>query len=74
MSLYSMNKIINHQLISKLIKTAQSNILTESKQQLRSFSVVSFKQTNNLRFTDKHEWINLSNDIGTVGISDYAQV
>lgn len=69
-----MNKIINHQLISKLIKTAQSNILTESKQQLRSFSVVSFKQTNNLRFTDKHEWINLSNDIGTVGISDYAQV
>jgi hypothetical protein len=74
MSLYSMNKIINHQLISKLIKTAQSNFLTESKHQLRSFSVVSFKQTNNLRFTDKHEWINLSNDIGTVGISDYAQV
>jgi hypothetical protein len=74
MSLYSMSKIINHQLLSKLIKTAQSNILTESKQQLRSFSVVSFKKTNNLRFTDKHEWINLSNDIGTVGISDYAQV
>lgn len=74
MSLYSMSKIINHQLLSKLIKTAQSNILTESKQQLRRFSVVSFKQTNNLRFTDKHEWINLSNDIGTVGISDYAQV
>lgn len=26
------------------------------------------------RFTQKHEWISLKGDIGTVGISEYAQV
>jgi len=69
-----MSKIINRRLVSQLI--GQSNILrTESKHMLRSFSISSLNQNTNLRFTDKHEWINLKNgDIGTVGISDYAQV
>lgn len=26
------------------------------------------------RFTNKHEWVVVENDIGTVGISNYAQV
>lgn len=25
-------------------------------------------------FTDKHEWVEVDNTIGTVGISEYAQV
>ena len=27
----------------------------------------------NIRYTNDHEWIRLDGDIGTVGISDYAQ-
>lgn len=26
------------------------------------------------KFTEKHEWVEVNGDIGTVGISDYAQV
>lgn len=26
------------------------------------------------KFTDKHEWVSVENGIGTVGISDFAQV
>jgi hypothetical protein len=26
------------------------------------------------RFTDKHEWISVNDAVGTVGITDYAQV
>jgi len=26
-----------------------------------------------IRFTDEHEWIKIDGDVGTVGISDYAQ-
>ena len=25
-------------------------------------------------FTEKHEWVDVEGDVGTVGISDYAQV
>lgn len=28
---------------------------------------------NERKFTDEHEWIDLDGDIGTVGVSDYAQ-
>ena len=42
--------------------------------QSSSFSVITKVQSSNLKFTQKHEWISLNGDIGTVGISDYAQV
>ena len=29
---------------------------------------------SSLKFTDKHEWISVKGNIGTVGITDYAQV
>ena len=28
---------------------------------------------NNLQYTKDHEWININNDVATVGITDYAQ-
>ena len=28
---------------------------------------------NNLQYTKDHEWININNDVATIGITDYAQ-
>ena len=45
-------------------------------QQKLSFSATC-KQNNSktcdLKYTDKHEWIRLTDETGTVGITDYAQ-
>ncbi|XP_068595337.1 glycine cleavage system protein H (aminomethyl carrier), b [Brachionichthys hirsutus] len=40
-----------------------------SPRALSSTSVLSTA----LRFTDKHEWVRVEGDIGTIGVSDYAQ-
>ena len=74
MSLYSvsLSKLLNRQLFKQIVKNSQvrSNLITADK---KSFSVAAIK-LNTLRFTDKHEWINLNGTIGTVGITEYAQV
>lgn len=36
--------------------------------------VCAVRLSSTLRFTDKHEWIRVEGNIGTVGITDYAQV
>ena len=60
-----------------LTKFAQRLIL--SKPFARSFSV-SFNNVlwaidrSKLKYSDKHEWINVEGSVGTVGITDYAQV
>ena len=44
----------------------------------RSFSIkkgVCFAiDKSKLKYTEKHEWISLNGKIGTIGITDYAQV
>jgi hypothetical protein len=42
--------------------------------QSSNFSIFNKIQASNLKFTPKHEWISLNGDIGTIGVSDYAQV
>ncbi|XP_070574779.1 glycine cleavage system H protein-like [Ptychodera flava] len=37
------------------------------------YSDQASKILDDRRYTDKHEWIKLDGDVGTVGISDYAQ-
>ena len=74
MSLYSIStltKLINHQFCKQLVRSTQSNSLVQN--QLRSFSIASYRLSN-LKFTDKHEWIRIDGKIGTIGITDYAQV
>ena len=41
--------------------------------QSSNFSIFSKIQSNK-KFTPKHEWISLNGNIGTVGVSEYAQV
>ena len=42
--------------------------------QKQYFSLGKFSLLNQIKFTDKHEWIRLDGNVGTVGITDYAQV
>lgn len=39
----------------------------------KNFSIVSSIRFQELKYTDKHEWIRLNGNIGTIGITDYAQ-
>jgi len=43
----------------------------------RSVSAFSFRKASsvpsNLRYTKSHEWVSVSGDVGTVGITDHAQ-
>lgn len=60
-----------------LTKFAQRFIL--SKPFARSFSVSLNNvlwaiDRSKLKYSDKHEWINVEGNVGTVGITDYAQV
>jgi len=34
---------------------------------------MNYKFPNDLNYTSTHEWIKIENDIGTIGITDYAQ-
>ena len=45
--------------------------LTSHSLKLRTFSTA--RQCQALYFTKKHEWVNVESDIGTIGISSYAQ-
>ena len=42
--------------------------------QSSNFSIFNKIQASTLKFTPKHEWISLNGDVGTIGVSDYAQV
>ena len=53
------------------VRSVQIKNLVVQKQ---FFSVVRFNLLSQLKFTDKHEWIRLEGNVGTVGITDYAQV
>eukprot|EP00842_Homolaphlyctis_polyrhiza_P005918 jgi/Hompol1/6327/HPOL_002249-RA len=41
-------------------------------QRARSFSLSAYSLSGR-RYTPDHEWVSLSNGVGTIGISDYAQ-
>ena len=71
MSLFSA-KVLYYQLFKHIANNTQvkSNLIAVT---IKSFSIAPFK-LNALRFTDKHEWINLNGNIGTIGITEYAQV
>lgn len=68
---------------STLIRSAYNlgkinHFIKVSKLSSRSFSVKKTILLNidktKLKFTEKHEWISLNGNIGTIGITDYAQV
>ena len=68
---------------STLIRSAYNlgkinHLIKVSKLSSRSFSVKKTILLNidktKLKFTEKHEWISLNGNIGTIGITDYAQV
>jgi hypothetical protein len=42
--------------------------------QSSNFSIQTNVRDSNRKFTQKHEWVRMDGDIGTVGITDYAQV
>lgn len=75
MSLYaaSFSKLINRQFGNQLVKAVhiKSNFVLKNNQQ--KFFSISISNLSK-KFTDKHEWISLNGNIGTVGITDYAQV
>ncbi|KAK6185166.1 hypothetical protein SNE40_007458 [Patella caerulea] len=48
------------------------NVETRSEKYTRNFVTTSRVLAGRL-FTEKHEWINVSDGVGTVGISEYAQ-
>lgn len=77
MLLYSISKfsskLVNHQFGRQLLRVAQVKRNHLVKDQSKCFSIASYN-LNNMKFTDKHEWIRLDGKIGTVGITDYAQV
>jgi glycine cleavage system H protein len=53
------------------------SLFNVTKSFLNSQQICLFSSTEKFRsarkYTEKHEWISLQGDIGTVGISDYAQ-
>ena len=70
MSLVSASRLIGN--FSKnafqLHKIAKKNTI----KQFNYLNTIRF--THTLRFTDKHEWIRVEDNVGTIGITDHAQV
>ncbi|XP_077982589.1 glycine cleavage system H protein-like [Glandiceps talaboti] len=56
---------------SRCLITRQTNL--RSLPQLAKYCDVAFKAPADRRYTEKHEWVKLDGDIGTVGITSYAQ-
>ncbi len=64
--------------ISKTIYRMSKSVLNvtnfQQNSRLLSINSVHFNfKTSDLKYTDKHEWVHLNGNIGTVGITDYAQ-
>jgi hypothetical protein len=57
-------------LASKLFNANQIVLASQRKQQ---FSIIN-QRLSDLKFSEKHEWIRVNGNVGTVGITDYAQV
>jgi len=69
-------KIGNKQLVStrsKLSFSSSSKISSSSSFKLATAPIMNRKFSTGLKFTKEHEWIRVDKDIGTVGISDFAQ-
>ncbi len=68
----SLGSILIRSNLGKINQIAKTQILS------RYFSVnkgVCFNiDKSKLKYTEKHEWISLNGSVGTVGITDYAQV
>lgn len=64
---------IRHLTASKALLTG--TLLTFLPLQFHSiYDLFEFRFTLDRKYTEKHEWVQINNDIGTVGISNYAQV
>ncbi len=61
--------------LSKLVLGAGKNVVRTgfNLQHKSFFSLKAILLSENRRYTDKHEWITVKGNIGTVGITDYAQ-
>jgi glycine cleavage system H protein len=55
---------------------AASRVLANSivGSQTRTFALATQRLAADLKFSEKHEWIRVNGSVGTVGITDYAQV
>ncbi len=61
--------------LSKLVLGAGKSVVRTgfNLQQKSFFSLQATMLSANRRYTDKHEWITVNGNVGTVGITDYAQ-
>jgi hypothetical protein len=68
----------NRLLLTVLNSSKKFNHLIKPSVLVKQFSIASSIRfavdKSSLKFTDKHEWISVKGNIGTVGITDYAQV
>lgn len=56
-----------------LVRSSQQIALRLTAKSTRCFSVSCANHAAERKFTKKHEWVSVQGDIGTVGISNYAQ-
>jgi hypothetical protein len=63
-------------LTSRLFINSNSKLIILKSNQKKLFSIGSLVRlsSDQLRFTEKHEWIRVNENVGTVGITNYAQV
>jgi hypothetical protein len=66
MSLIRTTRLLASRVFNNANQAAQS-------MQKKQFSIVC-QRLSDLKFSEKHEWIRVNGNVGTVGITDYAQV
>lgn len=54
-----------------VLNAPTANMIAREHKKLFS---VACARLSDLKFTEKHEWIKVNGNVGTVGITDYAQV
>ena len=61
--------------IGKVASCLGKNVLRTNQFHFQKclFSVSTIRFSNARKYTDKHEWVSVSGNEGTVGITDYAQ-
>lgn len=65
-----LRRSVNLGKINQIIKITQASNRNFSVKKGVLFNIDKTK----LKYTEKHEWISFNGNIGTVGITDYAQV
>jgi hypothetical protein len=58
--------------LQTLTRVQISQLFNEQRKQFSNSAILNVDKSK-LKYTDKHEWISLNENVGTVGITEYAQ-